>query len=155
MTTAASCDATLPSVRVRATGVGVREEGVGMGTLEKGERSRARRTSTPARGASATPSVSAGRRRPKVAAADGQERTRGGGRSGRTDGRTDEEEHERENGMAGERARQGRRGSAARKAVRQCRTLFPWNRTESRAEHRENPSVIGPRPEAAGGRKRN
>lgn len=117
---------------------------------DKGAQSRgARRTSIPVHGALAAPlSVSAGRRRPKVAVTDGREKARGSIETCR--GQTDEEEHEREDGNNRGRARREKRQKRYhRKAVCQCRTLFPWNRTEPRTEltkHREIgvPSVIGP-----------
>lgn len=109
--------------------------------VRKRERSRARRTSTPACGILAAPSsVSAGRRRPKVAVADGQENTRGRQTlDGQTERNNRSYERERAGGQHRQRSTdQGWRGSAVGKAIRQCRTLFPWNRTESRAEHRES-----------------
>jgi len=83
--------------------------------VRKRERSRARRTSTPACGVPAAPSsVSAGRRRPKVAVTDGREKTRGrqtlDGQTERNDWTSRSDERERAGGRENSRQKEHRPG---------------------------------------------
>lgn len=146
MTTAASCGATLPNVRVRAAGVGAQRGGKkGRGRSKKGAQSRAACEHPRTRRVS-RPVVSFGRS--TAAESRGCRWTRESTRGRQACGRADEEEHEREDRMTGggawqeEKRKRGQKGSSSVSYVVSVESDGTESGTPWEGE-RERPSVIG------------